>query len=1494
MSEEMDSCDVAIIGMAGRFPRAANLEEFWENLKQGVEGIAFFSDDELEVVMDPQVLRDPNLVMAKGVLDNIDLFDAPFFNISTREAQIMDPQQRLFLESAWNAIESAGYDASTYPGQIAVYAGVNTNTYLLSRLEQLGIRSAADYFSLSLANEKDHLATRVSYKLNLRGESIAVQTSCSTSLVAVHLACQSLLSGQCDMALAGGVSIRVPQKAGYFYQEGMIMSPDGHCRAFDARAQGTVPGHGVGIVVLKLLAEAIRDGDNVRAIIKGSAINNDGHLKMGYTAPSVEGQSDVIAKALAIAAVDAESITYVEAHGTGTPLGDPIEIEALTRAFRQQTQRTGFCALGAVKSNIGHLDNAAGVAGLIKTVLALEHGQIPPILHFEKPNPMIGFERTPFMPNAILKDWHTDGFPRRAGVSSFGIGGTNVHMILEEAGKFVPTIPARRQHEIITLSAKTVPALSKMAEELAQFLTEQPALELPDVAYTRNVGRQVFPHKRFVVVRSIDEAITGLRAPETPARRANQSAPASPQVVFMFPGQGTQTVGMARSLLETQAAFAEPFAECCDLLQQQHQVDVRSLLYPANEHAEESAKLLSQPQFALPALFAVEYALSRLWMSWGIRPRAMIGHSFGEYVAACLAEVFTLPDALTLVVSRGLLMQRLAPGAMIAVRISEVELQSYLSEELAISAVNSPGICTASGPLDQIARLEARLSERKIAYRRLDVPFAYHSSMVEWILPEFEAVVAGITRKAPVIPYISNVTGSWITPEDVLSDRYWSQQMRQTVRFADGLETLVRDHSAFVEIGSGQALVPLLKPFEKDRSLLVLASLSHSSSISDGAVMPKSLGRLWQANHSVDWSGFYRGERRRRLALPTYPFDRQRYWIEAPGHKAFSGAAESVTRPAPDTAPAAATIAPANHQVSPARSPLLGEYVAPRNEIEVTLARIWSDVLGQTQIGAEDNFFDLGGDSLLATQVYARVKQAFAIEISLQQLFEHQRIADLSQVIQAAVQSEVKGEYEPIQPLSHDGGIQLSFAQEWLWLLDQFEGSSPAYNLPSAVRLAGRLNVSALTRSIDEIVRRHGVLRSVFREVDGHPAQFIQDGNDFTVPMIDLSLVAPSARETTAQKLLLGEVSRPFDLANGPIIRSSLIRLDDMDYIVVITIHHIAFDAWSAGILMRELMALYGAFSKGQNSPLAELPIQYADYASWQRNSLSDEALATQLSYWKKQLSGAPPVLDLPLDRTRPAVPSHRGARQSVSLPASLSDAVRELARRKDVTLFMLLLAALKTLLARLSEQDDISVGMPIAGRGRVELEGLIGCFINTLVLRTRLTPAMTFRDLLRNVREITLEAYAHQDLPFAKLIAELKPERRPGYMPLYQVLLDVVNAPSSAAEMSDLTLSPVMTDQGTAKVDLILDVWDSTNGIVIMAEYKTDLFDRKTIAGMLRQFETLLRSIVAQPESRLSALEIMSEIEKQQQLIEQSERAEDRRRRFLNTNPKAFTLAQN
>ncbi len=1470
LDDNFASCDVAIIGMAGRFPRAKNIAEFWENLKNGVEGISFFADDELE---DPQELLNPSLVKAKGTIDDVELFDAPFFSISTREAQLMDPQQRLFLEAAWNAIEDAGYNAASYPGQIAVYAGVSTNTYLLTRMAQLGMSSPADHYSIILANEKDYLATRVSYKLNLRGESITVQTSCSTSLVAVHLACQSLLSGQCDMALAGGVSIGIPQKSGYFYQEGMILSPDGHCRPFDHKAQGIVPGYGLGVVVLKLLSEALKDGDNVRAVIKGSAINNDGHLKMGYTAPSLEGQTDVIVRALAMAGVEAESISFVEAHGTGTPIGDPIEVEALTRAFRRQTQRKGFCALGAVKSNIGHLDTAAGIAGLIKTVLALEHKQIPPTLHFEKSNPMIDFESSPFRPNPILVDWPANGLPRRAGVSSFGIGGTNVHVVLEEASAQATSTTTLRESQLLTLSAKTASALSNMAETLAQYLEQQPESELADVAYTQSVGRQAFPHRRIIVARNRDEAIAELRRSES---STVQAARQQPRVVFMFPGQGALGVGMARTFYENEREFRRHYDECAEWLRQHHDLDLSAMLYPDGAPATERAEqLLAQPQFMLPALFTLEYALAKLWMSWGIRPAAMIGHSFGEYVAACIAEVFTLTDALSLVVTRGRLMQQLPPGAMSAVRLSAAEVQRFLEDGVSISAANSSNVCTVTGPTEKIEKLEHVLSDNRIGYQRLQVPYAYHSVMVEGILPEFESAVSRINLRAPSIPYISNLTGTWIKPDEVVSPGYWVRQMRHPVLFAPGIETLIASgQSAFVEIGAGKTLSPLLRTYVKrGAEHSAGASLSHSPAVSDETVILKTLGQLWQAGVGVDWPGFYRAERRRRQSLPTYPFDRQRYWIE--------------TAPRENVPPPPETMVPRIEEIAQQN----GHSSATPNEIESAVLKIWSEVLGQTRIGIEDRFFDLGGDSLLATQVYSRFKQAFSVNISLDQLFEHQTVKELAHVIQEAIQSETanKDEYLPVPPVARDGRLPLSFAQEWLWLLDQLEPGSAAYNLPAAMRLEGSLNVATLHRSFNEIVRRHEVLRTMIHVVDGQPTQAIAPPQPLSFPIVDLQCVPSADREKIAEQLVLAEVSRPFDLSSAPMIRICLLRLSEQEHVALCTIHHIAFDAWSGGILFKELSQLYDAFSKGEASPLAELTIQYADYASWQREFLQGEVLETQVSYWKKQLAGAPPLLNLPIDRPRPSVPSYRGARESFRLPATLSAELKELARSEGVTLFMLLLAAFQTLLARYSKQDEISVGMSIAGRNRVELEGLIGCFLNTLVLRTHMPGNLRFRELLQRVRETTLQAYAHQELPFEKLMDVLKPERNPSYMPLYQVLLDLINTPGEAVEVPNLTLSPMTSDTATARLDLVMDAWESDNALGGLVEYKTDLFDRETIVKMLGHFETLLGSIVAQPDTRLNALEMLTEAEKQQQLIAQAERAASHHHRFLNVKPKAL-----
>jgi acyl transferase domain-containing protein len=623
---------IAIIGMFGRFPGAENLAQYWENLVRGVEAITFFSDEELTAAgVDPSLLRNPRYVRARGVLRDAELFDAGFFGFSPREAEIMDPQHRVFLEAAWGALESAGYAPGVQALNVGVYAGASLNSYLIASLmTNPEVMLAAGAYQAMLANDKDFLATRVSYKLNLRGPSLTVQTACSTSLVAVQLACQALLAGQCDVALAGGVSINVPRVTGYLYEPGMILSPDGHCRAFDARAQGTVAGEGVGVVVLKRLREALADRDHVRAVILGAALNNDGSLKVGYTAPSVDGQAAVITLAHAMAAIDPETITYLEAHGTGTELGDPIEIAALTQAFRTATERREFCALGSVKTNIGHLDAAAGVAGLIKTVLALEHGVLPPSLHFSEPSPRIGFAGSPFYVNASRAEWKRAGEnPRRAGVSSFGIGGTNAHVVVEEAPRPAPSGPSRPV-QILTLSAKSPEALDRVGEDLTGHLEEHGEQSLADVAYTLHRGRAAFPHRRVLVARTHAEAVQALRTNEGRRGPTRGAIRGERPVVFMFSGQGSQYVGMGRGLYETESLFRQVVDECATVLMPALGIDLRTVLYPSQSNIEEARARLATTSLTQPALFVVEYAMARLLMTWGVEPHALLGHCSGE------------------------------------------------------------------------------------------------------------------------------------------------------------------------------------------------------------------------------------------------------------------------------------------------------------------------------------------------------------------------------------------------------------------------------------------------------------------------------------------------------------------------------------------------------------------------------------------------------------------------------------------------------------------------------------------------------------------------------------------------------------------------------------------------------------------------------------------------------------------------------------------------
>jgi acyl transferase domain-containing protein/acyl carrier protein len=904
--------EIAIIGMAGRFPGAETLEQFWQNLRDGIESIAQFTEAELVANgVAAELLTQPDYVKAEGAIAGLETFDAAFFGFSPREAEILDPQHRWFLDCAWTALENAGYDAEQYSGAIGVYGGAAANPYLFNLIRNPEIGRSVSHYQLMLANDKDFLTTRVSYKLNLRGPSLDIQTACSTSLVAVHVACQSLLSGECDLALAGGVSLAQP--TGYRYQPGGIYSPDGHCRAFDAKANGTIAGNGVGIVVLKRLEDALAEGDRIHAVIKGSAINNDGGNKVSYTAPQIDSQAAVIQAAQTMAEVEPDRITYLEAHGTGTSLGDPIELAALTQAFRLGTSPLGpgqqFCALGSLKPNIGHLDAAAGIASLIKTVLALQHQQIPPSLHSQQP--IAALDSSPFYLNTTLSDWRSSTGCLCAGVSSFGIGGTNAHVIVESAPPSSPS-GTSRPHQLLVLSARTATALQTAAAHLSAALQQQPAINLADVAYTLQGGRRALEYRWMGVCDSVEQAVQVLSTIADPAIADPAIAPQSPipasppRLVWLFPGQGSQYVNMGRELYDTEAVFRDVIDRGCEHLRSRLDQDLRSLLYPTE--AGDPA-ILNQTCYAQPAIFLVEYALAQLWLSWGVRPDALIGHSIGEYVAATLAGVLTFEQALTLVVVRSQWMQACPPGVMLSVALSEPEVKASLAarmgEPVDLAASNAPRLCVVSGTAAAIAPLEAQWSAEGVACRRLPTSHGFHSALMEAAIVPLTEQLRQLTLHPPTTPIVSNLTGTWLTAEQAIDPGYWGNHLRHTVRFADGMATVLHQGNWLgLEVGAGQTLGTLAK--QQFPNFGVLSSLRHPHQApADQALILNTIGQLWLQGVAIAWSQFAAGETRHRLPLPTYPFERQRYWIESQSDQFLSLPAPVALPSSPDSPPIA-------------------------------------------------------------------------------------------------------------------------------------------------------------------------------------------------------------------------------------------------------------------------------------------------------------------------------------------------------------------------------------------------------------------------------------------------------------------------------------------------------------------------------------------------------------------------------------------------------------
>lgn len=888
---------VAIVGMACRFPGANDVDTFWNNLQSGTSALTTYSDDQLrEAGVSGQLLANPQYVPIGAWLDDAETFDAHFFDFSPLDASLIDPQQRVFLEVCWHALESAGVNPDNYTGAVGVFAGSGMNTYLSNNLlTNPALVAEEGEYRLMTTNDKDFMATRVAYKLNLRGPAINLQTACSTSLVAVHEAANSVLQGECDMALAGGSTIRVPGHVGYLYRDGLVFSPDGSCRAFDKDAGGTVPGSGAGVVLLKRLEDAQEDGDPIIAVIKGSAINNDASQKVGYTAPGVAGQKAAISAAHAHADVNPETITYVEAHGTGTKMGDPIEIAALSEAFRLHTEKRQFCAVGSVKTNIGHLDTAAGVAGLIKTSLALKHGVLPPSLNFSEPNPEIDFEASPFYVNTKARDWDVpEGQPRRAGISSFGIGGTNVHMVLEEAPAREPaafTQDAQPLH-LVPLSARNAQALEARSQNLATWLRNNAEGPLAPVV-TQLSRQKLFEHRRFALAKNREDLVNILETADPKRMFSRKDEQRHRGAIFLFPGQGAQYPMMSAQLYQHEPLFRENLDRCCDFLEPILGQDLRKMLHPAADKLEQAAALLQETRFTQPALFVVEYALARLLQSWGIRPRALMGHSIGEYVAATLAGVFTLEDALTLVAERGRLIFALPAGDMLSVPMDEAKLKPLLNDRLSIAAVNAPGMVVVSGDAEAVQELSEKLSTSGTDARMLRTSHAFHSYMMDPILEPFRQKLGVMTLQAPEIPVVSNLTGTWLTPEQATDPAYWADHLRGAVRFADGLTALLEDpDSVLVEVGPGRTLTTLARrhPNRDNNRVLINGMPAAAQYETEHANFLEVIGKLWLTGVALDWQ--HTLSQPVHLDLPAYPFQRQRFWIE-PGEGGSAAPAES-------------------------------------------------------------------------------------------------------------------------------------------------------------------------------------------------------------------------------------------------------------------------------------------------------------------------------------------------------------------------------------------------------------------------------------------------------------------------------------------------------------------------------------------------------------------------------------------------------------------------
>lgn len=1347
-SKTLPASAIAVVGMAGRFPGANDVSAFWDNLRRGEESIATFSEHELRAAgLGDDVLTNPAYVRRAPIIDGVDEFDADYFGFSPQSARTLDPQHRLFLQCAWHAFEDAGCDPARFDGSIGVYGTCSPSGYLLHNLSShhgqdafMGTGLNFEQFNLFLHNDKDFLATRVSHQFNLRGPSITVQTACSSSLVAVHLACQSLLSGECDMALAGGVSLSVPHRVGYWNSPGSMVSAVGHCRPFDVRADGTVFGSGVAIVVLKPFQAAVEAGDRIHAVIRGSAINNDGSAKMGYAAPNPAAQADVIAEAHAVSGIDSSTVSYVETHGTGTPLGDPIEVQGLRTAFAvSQTPRGGPCALGSVKSNIGHLEVAAGIVGLIKTILCLKNKAIPATLHFTSPNPELRLDETPFTVQSAYGPWEWDG-ALRAGVSSFGVGGTNAHLVVEEA----PPVAAHPQPagpQVLLLSAETEAALEESRNALAATLAEPGAPNLSDVAFTL-AARRTHAITMAAVVHDHKQAVAVLRASEHDNVFVGKSAgenveSASQRVVFMFPGQGAQHVGMARGLYDTAPVFAEHFDTCAAGFRNEMGIDLHAEIFgdtPAD---------LERIDCAQPALFTVEYALARLVETYGVRAGAYLGYSTGEYIAATLAGVFDLQTAITAVSLRARLMHESPPGSMVAVALGPDDIAPYLTQHapkgVDLAAVNDPGNCVVAGPDDQIRAFTHRLREAGIAARRVRATHAFHSRSMDAVAAQFQDFLSRVELRQPHTPLLSNLTGTWMSGEQITDPATWAHQISSTIRFANELDAVLAGPGRIlVEVGPGGSLTgsAMRHPKWSGGHRAVRLMRHPIQNVDDRDTFLLALGQLAAAGVHVQWQRPSE-PKPRIVSLPGYPFARQRHWVDPKPLHWTGQAAATHTTPSPSTNGGG------THNQQPAKG---------QTQTEAALRQIWMRCLGINTIDRNDNFFDLGGDSLISIGISTAATNA-GLDVTPQDLYRHPTLATLAAHLDA---TDAAGSLaKPIDAAAHIC-VPPNVAQ----FFDQGVQETGSWRFPLIFTLAPGIGVEDVQAVLTAVANHHDALRLRLDQRAGTWEQHIaapqdfdrlstrslpsdsadgSDGEPATLRAAVLNIAAEAADGLTAS-LTATHVSRPEPTAQA-------------NSYLVLSMHEMIADNTSREILLTDLLTAFTQRLAGQEILLPPTSAQWRDWSLRSATLATHPAVLDTRDFWLENSNRATLRLGDPsvTDRPHASDLARLLSALSVDQTAEIDDARRKL----GVSTEEILLATLGRTIAQTLGEGVVSVDLEGTGRTvlrpDIDLRRTIGRFTTIYPAPIACTTDGDAATLLNTVGD-TLNCVPHHGIGYALL----------------------------------------------------------------------------------------------------------------------------------------------